>query len=141
MKLTKFLTFVHTDSSGDKITVEMRYPTTTELSKHLNARFPKHGNIIKTQVVEARVAFTKMLLVNVKGLEIEGEDGTTITIDRNTVLSDDDKAIWSAALRHPVETWMDLFPAATLAAWAIRAEGEETKAPIEFEGDSIPLEK
>ena len=141
MKLTKFLTFIHTDDSGDKITVSMRYPTSSELSRHLNARFPRHGKIIKTQIVEARVAFAQSLLINVKGVTLEGDDGSVVTVDRDLVLSDDDKKDWSAALRRPVENWMDLFPSATMAAWAIKVEGEKQGFEFEEEDDkeSAPL--
>lgn len=137
MKLTRNLCFDFT-VDGEKIAVTMRQPTSSELSAHLKARFPRTGGKIHDRQHEARVSFGRSLLVDLSGMTCQSDSGDEIALCRDSVLSDGDKAFWAQTYGRPVAGWKDIVPDAWLAAWAARFEGEQPQG-IEFGDESVPL--
>ncbi len=121
MKLSNLIRFKHWEG-GESVTVVLRHPTPEELNKFLKDRFQTVRNVVRNNQPEARRALIDKILVNVEGFTADNAKGEEVQVNKDLVLSDEDRIHWSAVLGFPVQTWKDLIPATWKNSWALRFE-------------------
>ncbi|MFB3828960.1 MAG: hypothetical protein ACE15B_19495 [Bryobacteraceae bacterium] len=93
---------------SEDVVLICRKPNAGELSQFLNARFVRKGRKIESRLIEARGEFIDRILVDAENVEYETAAGERKPLNRNTQLSEEDKAYAGGILGVKVESWKDL---------------------------------
>ncbi len=106
----------------EQIILIVRQPKAKEQSTFLNARFTNKGKKVESHLYEARIAFTRSILLDVENASYLNRAGQELPLNKATVLSDDEKLHASKTLGISVDSWVDLVSPTWLAGGAMYFE-------------------
>jgi len=96
------------DVQGETVTFVCRRPTAKEVSDFLSKRFVQKRNKVEARLYEARQEFVDKIIVDIENAQFRNAAGETLELNKDTVLTDADKAYCSSVLGFQVTSWKDL---------------------------------
>jgi hypothetical protein len=101
---------VNIDVQGETVCLVCRHPSAAELSGLLRGRYQAKGRKVKDRLYETRRDFIDRILIDCRNATFANAKHESVALDASTVLTDEDKTLWSGILGERVEIWKDLIP-------------------------------